>query len=78
MIEYESNIPIVSGDKELLKYKLNNKMNTSKTKETKSDYYICSECGELIPDGDFNYMSSSEDDFGRMCSICFDNKINKD
>lgn len=43
-----------------------------------SDYYICSECGELIPDGDFNYMSSSEDDFGRMCSICFDNKINKD
>ena len=44
------------------------------------DFYFCSECGELIPDGDFNYMSSSEDedDFGRMCSICFDNKINKD
>lgn len=45
-----------------------------------SDYYICSECGELISDGDFNYMASSgeDDDFGRMCSICFDNLINKD
>ena len=45
-----------------------------------SDYYICSECGELISYGDFNYMSFSgeDDDFGRMCSTCFDNLINKD
>lgn len=45
-----------------------------------SDYYFCSECGELISDGDYNYMSSSceDDGFGRVCSICFDNLMAKD